>query len=131
VPPALNRSHYGLLLNGRPEDETNGVAAIPPIFHQSFSKEKNLRSWAICGVVPCTRHAINHHTARHKLEPSQLQSDATPEKIYAEVILEYRNDNYDWASKKMKELETLNHASCQWLQEKGYNAKVLKIKANV
>jgi len=32
---------------------------------------------------------------------------------------------------KLQELETLNHASCQWLLEKGYNAKALKIKANV
>jgi hypothetical protein len=60
APPTLNHSHYGLLLSGRPADEENGVAAIPPIFHQSFSKEKNLRSWAICGAVPCTRQAIHH-----------------------------------------------------------------------
>jgi len=32
---------------------------------------------------------------------------------------------------KHEELETLNHASCQWLLDKGYNAKALKIKANV
>lgn len=31
----------------------------------------------------------------------------------------------------MKELEALNHASCQWLSEKGYNGKALKAKANV
>jgi hypothetical protein len=27
-------------LNGRLADDENGVAGIPPIFHQSFSKEK-------------------------------------------------------------------------------------------
>jgi hypothetical protein len=31
----------------------------------------------------------------------------------------------------MSEIEALNHASCQWLQEKGYNGKALKAKANV
>lgn len=60
APPTLNRSHYGLLLSGRPADEENGVAAIPPIYQHCFSKEKNLRSWAACGAVPCTRQALNH-----------------------------------------------------------------------
>jgi hypothetical protein len=62
APPSLNRSHYGLLLSGRPADEENGVMEIPPIFHHSFSKEKNLRSWAACGAVPCTRQAQYHRT---------------------------------------------------------------------
>lgn len=31
----------------------------------------------------------------------------------------------------MTEIETLNHASCQWLQEKEYNGKYFKAKANV
>jgi hypothetical protein len=44
---------------------------------------------------------------------------------------EYQEDNFDWASKNMKEIEVLIHASCQWLQEKGYNGKALKAKANV
>jgi hypothetical protein len=46
-------------------------------------------------------------------------------------MVEYREDNFDWASKKMREIEALNHASCQWLQNKGYNGKALKAKANV
>ncbi len=51
--------------------------------------------------------------------------------LCSEVMIEYWEDNVDWASKKMKENEALNHASCQWLQEKGYNGKALKAKANV
>jgi hypothetical protein len=102
APPTLNRSHYGLLLSGRPADEENGEAAISPIFPQSFLKEKNLRSWAICGAVPCTRQAMHHRTVRHELEPSQLHSDPVPDNIYAEVMVEYRQDNYDWASKNMR-----------------------------
>jgi hypothetical protein len=46
-------------------------------------------------------------------------------------MVEYREDNFDWASKNMREIEALNHASCQWLQDKGYYGKALKAKANV
>ncbi len=60
-----------------------------------------------------------------------MHSGPVPDNIYAEVMVEYQQDHYDWASKNMKELETLNHASCQWLLEKGYNANALKIKANL
>ncbi len=86
---------------------------------------------AICGAVPCTRQAIHHRTDCHELKPSQVHSDPVPDNIYAEVMVEYRQDNYNWTWKNMKELESLNHASYQWLLEKGYNAKALKIKANV
>jgi len=65
------------------------------------------------------------------LKPSQVHSDPVPDNIYAEVMIEYRQDNYNWTWKNMKELESLNHASYQWLLEKGYNAKALKIKANM
>jgi hypothetical protein len=54
-PPNLNWSHYGILLGGRPTDEENGIKEIPPIFALSFSKEKNIRSWEICGACPLTR----------------------------------------------------------------------------
>lgn len=128
APPTLNRSHYGLLLSGRPADEENGVAAIPPIYQHCFSKEKNLRSWAACGAVPCTRQALNHRSVRHEVISPENTED---ESNYTAVLVDYRNDSFDWASKTMKELEALNHASCQWLSEKGYNGKALKAKANV
>jgi hypothetical protein len=132
APPCLNRSHYGLLLSGRHADEENGVTEIPPIFHHSFSKEKNLRSWAACGAVPCTRQAQYHRTVRHELEPMGEQDDNKNRLLlHAEIMIEYRGDNFNWASKNMKEIKALNHASCQWLQEKGYNGKALKTKANV
>jgi hypothetical protein len=68
----------------------------------------------------------------HELEPRGEQHDEESRLLlHAEVMIEYRDENFDWASKNMKEIEALNHASCQWLQEKGYNAKALKAKANV
>jgi hypothetical protein len=70
APPSLKRSHYGLLLSGRHADEENGVPEKSPIFHHSFSKEKNLHSWAACGAVPCTRQA-----QYHELEPMGEQHD--------------------------------------------------------
>jgi hypothetical protein len=119
-------------LSGRPADEENGVTEIPPIFHISFSKEKNLRSWAACGAVLCTRQAQYHRTVRHELEPMEEQHDDQSQLLlHAEVMVEYRENNFDWASKNMREIEALNHASCQWLQNKGYNGKALKAKANV
>jgi hypothetical protein len=102
APPTLNRSHYGLLLSGRPADEENGVTEIPPIFHISFSKEKNLRSWAACGAIPCTRQAQYHHTVRHELEPTEEQHDAQSQLLlHAEAMVEYWEDNFDRASKNM------------------------------
>jgi hypothetical protein len=102
-------------LNGRLADDENGVAGIPPIFHQSFSKEKYLRSWAACGAVLCMRQAIHHRTVCHEWEPSVVQPGPALADICSQVIIEYQQDSYDWASKNMKELEMLNHASCQWL----------------
>jgi hypothetical protein len=40
-------------------------------------------------------------------------------------------EEYDWTSKTLQDLETLNHASCKWLDEQGYNGKALRINANV
>jgi hypothetical protein len=91
APPSLNQSHYGLLLSGRPADEENGVTEIPPIFHTSFSKEKNLRSWAACGAVLCTRQAHYHCTVRHELEPMGEQHDAQSQLLlHAELMIEYQ-----------------------------------------
>jgi len=38
---SLNRSHYGILLSGCAAEE--GKQEIPPIFHESFSKENKIR----------------------------------------------------------------------------------------
>ena len=129
--PTLNRSHYGVLLSGRDADEEHGVAEIPPVFHLSFSKEKNLRSWAACGAVPLTRAPLNHRSVRHELEPTHSDQIADTEGTQDTVLLEYRTEEYDWTSKTLQDLETLNHASCKWLDEQGYNGKALRINANI
>jgi hypothetical protein len=60
--PTLNQSHYGLLLSGCDTDEKEAWSCrIPPVFHLSFSKEKNLRSWAACSAVLFTQAPLNHH----------------------------------------------------------------------
>ncbi len=61
-PPNLNQSHYGILLGGRSAEEEKGLQAIPPTFNISFSKEKNLHSWEICGACPLTRAPLNHQS---------------------------------------------------------------------
>ncbi len=74
------------------------MTEIPPIFHISFSKEKNLHSWAACGAVPCTRQAQYHHTVFHELEPTGEQHDGESQLLlHAEVMMEYQKDNFDWA----------------------------------
>ena len=127
--PTLNRSHYGVLLGGREANEDESVAPIPPIFHLCFSKEKNLRSWEACGAVPLTRAPLNHSSVRHELE-QRVESEQLDDSD-AEVLIEYRAGDYDWASKTLQDLVMLNHASCKWLDEHGFNGKALKINGNV
>ncbi len=46
-------------------------------------------------------------------------------------MIEYQAGDYDWASKSLQDLVMLNHASCKWLDEHGFNGKALKINGNV
>ncbi len=71
--PTLNHSHYGILLSGCPADQEKGIQEIPPIFHQCFSKEKNLKSWNACGAVPCTREALQHRSVQQEVDPVDVQ----------------------------------------------------------
>jgi hypothetical protein len=47
------------------------------------------------------------------------------------VLLQYQSEEYDWTSKTLQDLETLNHASCKWLDEQGYKGKVVRRNANI
>ncbi len=123
-PPNLNRSHYGILLGGRPADEENGIKEIPPIFALSFSKEKNLRSWEICGACPLTRAPMHHRSLC-------LEVEADLEEQQGDILVQYHESSeFDWASHSASELEKLNHTACQWLSDRGYNASSLKVKSN-
>jgi hypothetical protein len=62
------------------------------------------------------------------VEEEQL---ANPESIHDNVLLEYWSQQYYWATKTLQDLVSLTHASCQWLEECGYNAKTLKINGNI
>jgi hypothetical protein len=130
--PTLNRSHYGVLLGGREANEDESVAPIPPIFHLYFSKEKNLRSWEACGAVPLMRAPLNHSSVHHELEQTvETEQFDDSNDSDTEVLIEYRAGDYDWASKTLQDLVMLNHASCKWLDEHGFNGKALKINGNV
>jgi hypothetical protein len=128
--PNLNRSHYGILLGGRPADEENGISEIPPIFALSFSKEKNLRSWALCGAVPLTRAPVNHRSVRRELSAEVAQDGIAADNDF-EVLLDYRNGNFDWTSHTLQQLQAVNHTACSWLQTRGYNGNSLKASLNV
>jgi hypothetical protein len=128
--PNLNRSHYGILLGGRAADEENGIAAIPPIFSLSFSKEKNLRSWALCGAVPLTRAPVYHRSVRRELS-AELPQDQLAADNGFEVLLDYRNGGFDWTSHTLQQLQAVNHTACSWLQTRGYNGNSLKACVNV
>jgi hypothetical protein len=66
--PNLNRSHYGILLGGKPADDEKGLKEIPPMFELSFSKEKNLWPWEMCGGCPLTIAPLNHPSLRVEVD---------------------------------------------------------------
>ena len=48
-----------------------------------------------------------------------------------QVLLEYHEGNFDWASHTLQKLRTLNHSACAWLMKNGYNGNALKAMANL
>jgi len=75
---------------------------------------------------------LNHSSVRHELDQTieTKQFDGSDDRD-AEVLIEYQAGDYDWASKSLQDLVMLNHASCKWLDEHGFNGKALKINGNV
>ena len=71
---------------------------------------------------------MNHHLVRTEIEPEEVEQLIVGEEddFFAAILLEYREKKYDWASKTLHDLEKLNHASCSWLTEHGYNGVGLK-----
>ena len=102
----LNRSHYPILLSGRPADPENGVEALEPAFARAFSRENNLRAWEQCGAVPLTRVLLHHPQVR------------------VDVDVGAKND--------LKTMNVSNSAAANKLIEKGYNGNVFlkKVKQN-
>ena len=113
-----------------PADEENGIAAIPPIFALSFSKEKNLCSWALCGAVPLTRAPVHHRSVQRELSSELPQDQVTAESDF-EVLLDYCNGGFDWTSHTLQQLQAVNHTACSWLCTRGYHGNSLKASINV
>mmetsp|Transcript_16874 Transcript_16874/g.24027 ORF Transcript_16874/g.24027 Transcript_16874/m.24027 type:complete len:197 (-) Transcript_16874:123-713(-) len=89
------------------------------MFAISFSKEKNLRSWRLCGAVPLTRAPVHHRSVRRELSTELIQDQIAPDNDFT-VLLDYHDGGFDWTSHTLHQLQTLNHAACSWLQAHGY-----------
>jgi hypothetical protein len=115
--PSLKRSHYGILLSGN-----DGEPALLPAFANTFTRERNLRSWRLCGAVPLTRSALQHSSVRHEVS---IGSSTTPDVI----CVASNASDFDWARSSLLDLEEQNKAACDQLAKFGLNGERLRIKA--
>jgi hypothetical protein len=77
----------------------------------------------LCGVIPLTRSALQHHSIRQKI----ATEENTSEDNNWHVVLK---DYSDWANFTLDEMESLNKAACARLSENGYNGSEHLAKVN-
>ncbi|MGH7955114.1 MAG: hypothetical protein ACREOZ_04055, partial [Gloeomargaritales cyanobacterium] len=118
-PVSLDRSDYGIILSGRPADPENGKQEMRKAFELAFSREKNLRSWRICGAVPCTRAPLSHPSVRREVGSGQNVSLGADGRGHGEPL--------GWASATLEELEKGNENACLALTREGFNGSALRV----
>lgn len=111
--PSVTRSHYPILLNGRPADPDHDLPSLEPAFAKGFTAQNNLRSWALCGAVPLTRVLLTHPQIRIDVD--------TDEPLFHQ-------------HQSLRKLQEENDKAVDALEDDGFNGKVfqktVKMKPN-